>query len=226
MAMNWKGLKVNRQGKLTDTDSPEIIQTCYMAKQNIDKLQKTNTQSNAVMIPLPEGEFNVIYADPPWKYDFSKSENRKIENHYPTIELEQIKNYQDGNGKFLTNLFAKNAVLYLWATGPKIQEALEVMKAWEFKYKTQMIWDKEKMGLGYWVRGQHELLLIGTKGKFSHSRKSQTTRSVYREKRGKHSKKPDYFYDLIEFYHPLGRYLELFARQIRKNWVCWGKDIN
>lgn len=103
--------------------------------------------------------YQVIYADPPWRYDFSKSNSREIENQYPTMTVEEI--------CALDVPSSTNSVLYLWATAPKLREALQVMDAWGFEYKSQMVWDKEILGMGYWFRGQHEILLVGTKGKFS-----------------------------------------------------------
>jgi len=115
--------------------------------------------------PLPEGKYEVILADPPWKYDFSKDSTDSIEYHYPTMILEEIKNLKVPS--------ADNAVLFLWATAPKLKEALEVIESWGFKYKTCAVWDKEWIGMGYWFRGQHELLLVGIKGKvFSATRKT------------------------------------------------------
>src|SRR5208282_644580 len=128
------------------------------------------------------GTYSVIYADPPWRYDFSKSGSRKIENQYPTMAVEEI--------CALTIPAADNAVLYLWATAPKLLWALAVMKAWGFTYKTQAVWDKEIAGMGYWFRGQHEILLVGTKGRFSPPPQAERVSSVIRERRSKHSKKP------------------------------------
>ena len=93
-------------------------------------------------------EFEVVYADPPWRYDFSKSDSREIENQYPTMTVDEI--------CALKIPSAKNSVLYLWATAPKLREALQVMAAWGFEYKSHGIWDKEIIGMGYWFRGQHE----------------------------------------------------------------------
>ena len=86
-------------------------------------------------------KYQIIYADPPWRYDFSKDNADKIENHYPTMALQEICELDIPSDD--------NSVLYLWATAPKLLEALAVMKAWGFKYKTQMIWDKELIGMGY-----------------------------------------------------------------------------
>ena len=164
-------------------------------------------------------KYSVIYADPPWRYDFSKSNSREIENQYPTMMIEEIKNLP-------INLISdENAVLYLWATAPKLLEALDVMKAWGFQYKSNCIWDKEIIGMGYWWRGQHELLLVGTKGKFSPPTQEIRESSVYREKRTKHSKKPSHFRDKIFEYYPDLSKIELFSREPIIGWDVWGNEV-
>lgn len=167
---------------------------------------------------IPEGEFNIIYADPPWKYEFTETYSREVENYYPVMDLEEIKAIKVPS--------AQDAILYLWATAPKIKEAVEVMTSWDFTYRTCAVWDKEIMGMGYWFRIQHELLLVGMKGNLSTPQPENRINSIYREKRGGHSKKPDYFYSVIEKMYPNGRYLELFARNKRKGWVVWGNQLN
>ena len=169
------------------------------------------------MIPIPNKPYEVIYADPPWKYSFSKSDSRKIENQYPTMSLEEIKNMRIPT--------AFNCVLYLWATAPKIIEALEVMKSWGFTYKTQAVWDKEIMGMGYWFRGQHEILLVGTKGNFSPPEQGKRTSSVFREKRTRHSKKPTSIRNLISAWYPNTLKIELFARESTDGWDVWGNEV-
>ncbi len=94
--------------------------------------------------PMPTGKYGVIYADCPWKYEFTKTKNREIENKYPTMTLSELKN-------MILPEVEEDAVLYLWATAPKLLEALEVMKTWGFKYKTHAIWDKQKIGMGILV---------------------------------------------------------------------------
>ena len=160
---------------------------------------------------------SVVYADPPWRYDFSKSDSREIENQYPTMTVEEI--------CALKIQAADNAVLYLWATAPKLLEALAVMKAWGFTYKTNAIWDKEIVGMGYWFRGQHEILLVGTKGKFSPPAQSVRVSSVIRERRTKHSKKPAVIRDMIASWFPNETKVELFARQNVAGWHSWGNEI-
>jgi len=120
---------------------------------------------------------------------------------------------------------ADNSVLYLWATAPKLLEALTVMKSWGYTYKSQAVWDKEIIGMGYWFRGQHELLLVGTKGKFSPPEQPSRVSSVIREKRSKHSKKPDCVRDLILKWFPNATKVELFARQKTDGWDTWGNEV-
>jgi N6-adenosine-specific RNA methylase IME4 len=162
-------------------------------------------------------KYEVIYADPPWRYDFSRTKNRDIKNHYPTMALEEIKQLDIPS--------ADNSLLLLWATAPKLIEALEVMEAWGFKYKTNGVWNKEIIGMGYWFRGQHELLLVGTKGKFSPPLPKDRISSVYSERRTKHSKKPDYIRNWIDKAFKGYSKLELFARTQKDSWAVFGNQV-
>jgi len=166
---------------------------------------------------LPDGKFNVIYADPPWKYEFSPSASRAIENYYPTMTLEELKQ--------LEIPAAEDAVLFLWATPPKLVEALELMQAWGFRYVTCAVWDKEKVGMGHWFRQQHELLLVGVKGTFFPPLVGRRFPSVIKSPHTEHSKKPEIVYEIIETMFPKGRYLELFGRSRRKGWAVWGNEM-
>ena len=79
-------------------------------------------------------------------------------NHYPTSVTDIIAE------RNVPDIAADDCVLFLWATGPMIREALMVMEAWGFEYKSHAVWDKIHIGTGYWFRNSHELLLVGTKG--------------------------------------------------------------
>jgi len=162
-------------------------------------------------------KYQVIYADPPWRYDFSKSDSRKIENQYPTMTVEEICNMQVPSDD--------NAVLYLWATAPKLEEAFKVMKAWGFQYKSHAIWDKGKVGMGYWFRGQHELLMVGVKGKFSPPEPSKRISSVIKENRSVHSRKPEKIRDYIANCYAKFNKLELFCRKKAKGWDVFGNEV-
>ena len=174
------------------------------------------------MKKLTDKEYDVIYADPPWKYNFSPSKRLSVDNYYPTMKLEDIKN--------LPIKSKKNSVLYLWATSAKLLEALEVMESWGFTYKTHMVWDKNCRGMGYWSLGQHELLLIGTKGKFSPPAPKYIVSSIYLEKRPAanklKSRKPSYFRDLItRAFYELDK-IELFATENVDGWDCYGIEVD
>lgn len=167
--------------------------------------------------PIDVGEnYSIIYADPPWRYEHPISTSREIEQQYPTMDLKDIKNLQipcDGN-----------ALLFLWATAPKLTEALEVMDTWGFIYRTNAVWDKEKIGMGYWFRGQHELLLVGVKGDFSPPNAKERVSSVFRIPRTKHSKKPNEIRELISKWYPKHKKIELFAREKTDGWETWGNE--
>ncbi len=162
-------------------------------------------------------KYDIIYADPPWRYDFSKSSSRKIENQYPTMTTEDICK--------LPVPGSENSVLFLWATAPKLLQAIEVMKAWGYTYKTHSVWDKETIGMGYWFRGQHEILLIGTRGRVSPPEPKHRKASVFREKKSKHSKKPLWYKAFISEAFPGMNKIELFARQYSDGWDCWGNEV-
>ena len=163
-----------------------------------------------------EGLFPVISADPPWQF-LTYSQNgmdRSADNHYPTMTLEDILAMQIPA--------TPDAFLGLWATAPMLPQALEVMAAWGFVYRSQCIWVKDRIGTGYWVRNQHEILLIGTRGNIPAP--SQPWSSVITAPRGAHSEKPAIFYEMIEAYFPNLPRLELFARGPREGWTVHGNE--
>ncbi|HEX6968281.1 MAG TPA: MT-A70 family methyltransferase [Micromonosporaceae bacterium] len=162
------------------------------------------------------GPFPVLYADPPWRYEYAESSTRKVENQYPTMSLDEI--------KALEVPAANDAVLFLWVTSPKLPEGLEVMQAWGFEYRTNMVWVKDRIGMGYYARQQHELLLIGKRGNLPVPDPEDRPSSVITASRGEHSAKPDQVYDLIERMYPLRERCELFQRRPRDGWVGWGNQ--
>lgn len=177
------------------------------------------------MIPFPNKKYQIIYADPPWQYNFCKDNVDKIESHYPTMKLQDIKDLP------VKEITESDCVLYLWATAPKLREALEVMEAWDFEYKTHCIWHKKWIGMGYWFRGNHELLLVGVKGKFSPPSYEFRIDSVYCEQRSEHSRKPTFFREMITKAYPNKSKVELFARKRNElfegyiDWDLWGNEI-
>lgn len=205
--------------KLSPEQQVQFLNKASEEKLSVRELRDEVRKSEIQKIPveIPAGKYTVIYSDPPWRYDFSETTTREIENQYPTMDVEEI--------KAMEIPAHEDSVLFLWATAPKLREALEVMEAWKFEYKTHAIWDKGKIGMGYWFRGQHELLLIGTKGNVSPPLPADRISSVITETRGNHSVKPD-LHELIEKMCRNGNYLELFARgePPNKSWTFWGNQ--
>jgi N6-adenosine-specific RNA methylase IME4 len=119
---------------------------------------------------------------------------------------------------------APDAVLFLWTTAPMLPEAMQVMHAWGFTYKTHMVWGKDRPGLGYWVRNQHELLLIGACGNMRSPAEGARPPSIIVAPKREHSRKPDEAYELIERMYPDLPKIELFARNARDGWSQWGNQ--
>ncbi len=164
-------------------------------------------------------KYDIIYADPPWRYNFSQTEKNSIEAHYNSMPLEDIKNLYVPS--------KENCILFLWGTAPKIMEALDVMSAWGFEYKTQAVWDKLRTGIGYWFLGQHEILLIGTRGKMSPPIPMLRGGSVFKERKTTHSKKPKCVRQWIEeSFAYLHDKIELFARNKTEGWDVWGNEVD
>ena len=162
--------------------------------------------------------YDIIYADPPWEYE-NKPPQGDPSKHYPLMKLDDIKNL---------DVPAKdNSVCFLWTTAPLLVEGLDVLQSWGFKYKTHLIWDKKWLGLGYWVRGLHEILLIGVRGNFSPpTHENEKLPSIVREKRTTHSKKPKIIRKLICEWYPNHSKIELFARERFEGWVIWGNEVD
>jgi len=202
---------------------PEENQKEAIEKVEHEKLtvKQTSLLVNAILNegkkpePIPEGTFNVIYADPPWQYDVNFL-SASPDSHYSTMKTEDICK--------MVIPSTDNAILFLWATNPMLEDALRVMKAWGFNYKTNIVWVKDKIGLGFYVRGQHELLLIGTKEKTQPPEESRRISSVLVAPSNGHSVKPEVAYGLIEQMYPDAHYLELFARNKREGWTSWGNE--
>jgi N6-adenosine-specific RNA methylase IME4 len=169
---------------------------------------------------LPEGVFDLLYADPPWRYERGSIDpSRRIENHYRTMELSEICSLP------VSTIAAEDCVLVLWATSPKLAEAMQVVSAWGFDYRTCMVWVKDRIGPGHYVRQQHELLLICAKGEPGTPQESCRPASVVEAPRGQHSEKPVVFYEIIERMYPDAKKLELFCRKPREGWAAWGDGV-
>jgi N6-adenosine-specific RNA methylase IME4 len=175
-----------------------------------------------IQLALPSRKFGVILADPEWRFESYSRESgmdRSADNHYPTSETDAI------CARPVQDIAAVDCALFLWATVPMVQHAFRVMKAWGFEYKSHCIWKKDRIGTGYWFRNQHELLLVGIKGDGLPAPAGGTQfPSVIEAPVGRHSEKPNAFYEMIEVYFPTLPKIELNARRHRVGWLPWGLE--
>jgi N6-adenosine-specific RNA methylase IME4 len=210
-------LPVDTQREIVAHVRPDTaVKKVARALKEVALATKTITASTRGVDPV----FGVVYADPPWRFEV-RSENgldRSADNHYPTMSLDEIRS--------LKVPAAADAVLFLWATVPMLPEALDVMTAWGFSYKSHIAWVKDRTGTGYWARNRHELLLIGTKGEIPAPALGDQPASVIEAPLGKHSAKPACFAELIERLFPMTPKVELFCRLPREGWVALGNEAD
>lgn len=173
---------------------------------------------------LPIGTYNIIYADPPWRYEQRKVQGA-AENHYPTMSIDELCALP------VESLAAKDCLLFLWATFPMLPEALRLIKAWGFSFKTvAFVWLKQNRksptwfyGLGRWTRGNAEICLLAKRG--NPKRHSASVHQFIISPIEQHSKKPDVTRDkIVELAGDLPR-VELFARQKIPGWDVWGNEV-
>jgi N6-adenosine-specific RNA methylase IME4 len=180
--------------------------------QNIEQ-QKQEIESSS--LKLPEGVFDVIVIDPPWPYGTKYDPaGRRCANPYPEMSIDELKK--------LKLPAAENSTLFLWTTHKFIRTAFELLRAWGFKYRNTLVWDKRRMGLGNLFRLQCEFCLVAFKGK-PLLVNDGTFRDIIYETRRQHSRKPDAFYQMVDKLCA-GRKIDYFSRQQRDGWESYGND--
>ena len=177
---------------------------------------------------LKHRKYAAIYADPPWSFRnwSAKGTGRNAVSHYDCMDFDRLAALP------IQHLFADDCALFIWATDPLLPRAIDLMRAWGFEYKTvAFYWVKLNSaakhhadfftGLGYWTRANPEQCLLATRGK--PVRRAKDVRRLVVEKRREHSRKPDCVRDRIERL-VAGPYLELFGRETKPGWDCWGNQ--
>jgi len=181
-------------------------------------------------MPLPnlDTKFGTILADPPWRFQNRTGkvapEHRRLQR-YPTMTLAEICEMP------VADHTADKSHLYLWVPNALLREGLEVLDAWGFKYKTNIIWYKvrrdggpDRRGVGFYFRNVTEILLFGVKGSLRTGAPGRRMPNIVSTRKREHSRKPDEMYNVIEDCSP-GDYLELFARAPRPGWTQWGNEV-
>ncbi len=174
-----------------------------------------------------QDRYATILADPPWQ--FQNRTGKMAPEHkrllrYPTMDLQEVAQLPVGR------VAAAQSHLYLWVPNALLSEGLEVMRAWGFTYKTNLVWFKirkdggpDGRGVGFYFRNVTELILFGVRGNLRTLKPGRTQVNLFSTRKREHSRKPDEIYDLIEACSP-GPYLELFARFRRDGWNQWGNE--
>lgn len=168
------------------------------------------------------GPYDIILADPPWKFTSNSAKNpgKNAMAHYdcmPRAEIDALP---------VAEIAAKDALLLLWVTVPFLDQGLVTAKAWGFKYVSEIMWAKDRIGTGFWVRNRHEAVLICKRGKFPCPRPAPFPDSVIVGQQREHSRKPDRLHEMVadvEDWKGL-RKLEMFAREGRPGWDAWGNQ--
>jgi len=174
------------------------------------------------------GRFGTILADPPWRFQNRTGkmapEHRRL-HRYRTMTVDQIKSLP------VAAHARTPSHLYLWVPNALLREGLEVMAAWGFSYKTNIVWYKVRKdegpdgrGVGFYFRNVTELLLFGVKGALRTLKPGRTQVNLIATRKREHSRKPVEIYDLIQRCSP-GPHLELFAREQVEGWTAWGDEV-
>lgn len=204
-----------------------IHNECFkLADLNSDKIDKWK-ESCAQNFPL-DSKYHIIYADPPWKYETSSNKlSNQCEAHYPVMSLSDLKQMD------VASIAAKDCALYMWTSNPKLPEAIELVAAWGFKYKTIFkVWTKINNDgsnvhvPGWWSWSSTELLLVATRGSpLKHKCVNHKEQQVHASVRTIHSEKPDEIRESIENFMKCDKKIELFARKICTGWDAWGLEV-
>lgn len=174
-------------------------------------------------------KYQIIYADPPWEYkqkqmnfqnyDNGKKYSNDVTEHYPTMSLNDLKNLH------IERIADNDCLLYMWATSPNLDIAIELGKSWGFAYKTiAFVWDKQRTNYGFYTLSQCEMCLVFKKGKIPKKQVSNI-RQFISEKLGRHSEKPKEIRNRIDLMYNGKNRIELFARQQVEGWDCWGNEV-
>ena len=180
--------------------------------------EKKEKQLEAIKkLTPPKGEYNVVVIDPPWDMNGAaySAEGFRGGAKYPAKTLAQIKD--------IKLPLANDAIIFLWAIDTMLEEALEVIPAWGLERKGTLVWCKDKIGLGKWLRQEHEYCFLCVKGKPVF--KGENARSVLYAERGQHSAKPDAFYKFVEDTCKYEKKLDYFVRKRREGWEAYGDEV-
>ncbi|MDE2439329.1 MAG: S-adenosylmethionine-binding protein [Patescibacteria group bacterium] len=175
-----------------------------------------------------EQKFGTILADPPWRF---QNRTGKVASEHKRLAKYKTMTLQEIAAMPVQDICEKNSHCYLWVPVALISDGLQVLEAWDFTYKTMLIWAKKRKdgaihggGVGFYFRNCVEIVLFGVTNRFRTFAPGRTQVNMIETPPQGHSRKPDELYSIIEKCSP-GPYLELFARRQRKGWTSWGDQL-
>lgn len=200
----------------------QVKEGTLKATEALRRLKKDKVASKVA--DLPPDKYRIIYADPPWQYNdsrsFEQASSSAAAHHYPTMKTSDICALD------IKSLAADDGVLFMWATFPMLEDAMKVVQAWGFKYKTAIVWWKQRPNMGNYHNASAELLLIATKGSCTPDTRNRPDQVQAIKREGKHSEKPEKFREMIDQLYPHGPRIELFRRgDVPTGWVVWGNEV-
>jgi ParB/RepB/Spo0J family partition protein len=211
-----KGDELDALAKLPETSQRALVARAkdgekVSAKTEVKKerRQEREAELGAKQAALPVKRYGVILCDPPWEfrvYSDATGSGRTAASHYPTMAPEQLRALD------VPSLAASDCALFLWATPATLAQAVQLIEVWGFEYKTEVVWAKDKIGLGFWFRNKHESVLVATRGSPPCPAHGTQFSSLVEAPRGAHSAKPPVSRSMIETMFPNLPKLEMFAR--------------
>lgn len=205
---------------------------------NEDTKKRTKQNTFAELYPqLPDKNFDIIYADPPWDYNgklqFDKTSKSAEEIDlsrnifissasfkYPTLKIAELMNIP------VQKIAKDDCLLFMWTSNPHLAQAIELGKAWGFEYRTvAFVWDKMKHNPGKYTLSNCELCLVFKRGRIPTPRGARNIQQLVRSPRKEHSEKPTEVIDAITKMFPTQERIELFARRETRGWSVWGLDV-
>jgi N6-adenosine-specific RNA methylase IME4 len=223
-AVDYCGIKLIPDSERARLFEPVVERSAY-APVPVDHNLPIPKTAASFFDPLPPHSYDLGVIDPGWHfkvYSEVTGAKKSAQAHYRVMSLAEIKALP------VRALLREDAVLLTWATGAMLPQAFEAMAAWGIEYKSSLVWrkvtrtGKVRMGTGFWARSMHEHVLLGTVGKPRCFALPSCFDGIARE----HSRKPGEFYQMIAEKTPGLRRADLFARERRESWDCWGDELN
>lgn len=207
------------EAKATPEQKAKLVAGDTTVNQVFVAIKREEVKQNIKQAEWPQDKYRVIYADPPWRYGNTMPEGTtQPDDHYPLLPLDDICALP------VEQLALDDAVLFLWATSPILEDAFQVIHAWGFQYKASFVWDKVKHNMGHYNSVRHEFLLVAVRGSCQPD-EAKLFDSVQTVERTGHSEKPEVFREIIQSLYPYGPRIELYGRKSVAGWDVYGNQV-